>query len=321
MPDARLTWLVNQSLEPLFQLCPDIDSTIPFNRRGCASLSGIPELARFCRRLHQQKFDWVLDFQGLFRSGFFSRLISTRQRYGFAAAREGAPWFYTHPIKTAPHLHAVERNLALLSAVLQEPVPYTPPLFKIPQTIERAAQKLLTEHQVGDFPFIAITPGSRWAAKTWAPEFFAAALTAARDRLPTETRFCVLGGANEQKAGEVIRAALPPGTVCNLAGKTDLSLLLALLYRSRALLTNDSGPMHIAAAMARPVVALFCPTNPELTGPYGTPHIILRTACPQTPCMQRICPLGMPPPGHSNGLTPEDAGKALAALLERHNTD
>ena len=106
-----------------------------------------------------------------------------------------------------------------------------------------------------------------------------------------DTRFWLLGTASEAEVGRAIIDRLGSDSVCSFMGATDLPVMMDLLRRRRLLLTNDSGPMHIAAALGLPTVALFGPTDPDKTGPYGDGHHVFRTQVDCAPCFKRRCPL------------------------------
>ena len=300
LPDAELSWVANDSLAQIVQLFPGLHRILPFPRREIGRCN-LKAIHAFIRLLREETYDAILDFQGLLRTGLVCLFARRAPRYGFAHAREGAPLFYSRRIAVPLELrHAVDKNCFLARAFLRdlgleapEGVPEAP--LQLPQAWQEDARRLLDERLPGDGPLLAVGCSSRWESKSWSTEFFGDTLAEVRRRRP-DARIWLLGSPGERERAEAvrIRAGLPPE--CDFAGGTDLGALTALLARSRVLFTNDSGPMHIAAALGTPCVACFGATDPTLTGPYGPPgrHTVLRSPCPQSPCRQRICPLHPP---------------------------
>ena len=300
-PAARVGWLVNTEFAPLVALSPLVDEIHPFDRRRFGKLRHWGELWTFQNALRARHYDCAVDFQGLLRSGFLTWRSGAARRIGFAAAREGAAWFYTERVRMpAGVLHAVDKNLALVRLAFGEPagelvLPSELPLLAPRPEHVAAAARLWNEAgwpaAAGPGPVLAVAPGARWPAKCWPPDFFAAVLDAVATARP-DVRVWLLGTRDEQAAAAAVAAACRLARPLDWAGRTGLGDLLALLQRSGVLLTNDSGPMHLAAAVNVPTVALFGPTDPALTGPYGPCHAVFRGACPHAPCFRMRCHLG-----------------------------
>jgi 3-deoxy-D-manno-octulosonic-acid transferase/heptosyltransferase-1 len=140
-------------------------------------------------------------------------------------------------------------------------------------------------------PIIAVNPSARWEKKRWPLSSYAALINQLIQEL--KAGIIILGGKEDIPLAEEI-SSLVSGRPAVAAGKTSLKTLTALLERVDLLVTNDSGPMHIAAALKAPVVALFGPTNPGLTGPYGDGHIVIRKEMECSPCLRRPCIHGRP---------------------------
>ncbi len=326
-PETVIDWVAADSLAQTAAMCPGgLGRLIIFPRKKIHSfhLGCLPAL--WCA-LRQEAYDAVIDFQGLLRSGLMSRMARSPLRIGFAHAREGATIFYNHKVALPPELrqaHAAEKNIHLMRqamALLKLPVPTevpdAPPA--LPEGWEAVAQaKLAAAGLAGDGPLVAVAASSRWESKSWPPKFFAAALTHLVSLRP-DVRIWLLGTPGEDAARAAQVAALcnetTQASLRNLAGQTSIAEMTALLASSQALLTNDSGPMHIAAALHVPCVALFGATDDRLTGPYGPPgrHTVIRSACPQSPCFKRHCPrAGFP---CAEGTAPDEIARLLAAKL------
>ena len=280
-PHARISWLIAPACAGMVQGLPDLQ-TIRFDRKRWGQAWHNPaaagELLRFQRSLRDQHFDLVLDFQGLFRSGWFAWQTAAATRVGFANAREFAWLFYTQrvPVPTMEQ-HSVDRYLKLLEAV---GCPTAPVEFEFPVTDadRQKADQLLCN--VGRFAILC--PGANWLTKRWPVQRFAELVKPIKDRFGLQT--IVAGGPGDRELGEQI-----PGTL-NLCGQTTLMQLVASMQRASLVITNDSGPMHIAAALNRPLVAIFGPTNPVRTGPFGHPNCVIRANIHCSPCYSRKCP-------------------------------
>jgi lipopolysaccharide heptosyltransferase II len=210
--------------------------------------------------------------------------------HGWTGAREGAWVAYTHRI-LLPTLdaHAVDRYL-WLGPLLD--LPEGPPDFRlpVPDAAEERIDAVLRRHGLADRPLAVLVPGTIWETKHWHVEGFAGVAR----HLAARGKAVVLAGSPREQARCRAVAAACPG-VRDLAGQTALSDLAALLRRATICVTNDSGSMHLAVALGRPVVSVFGPTDPLWIGPYGRPHNVVRADVPCAPCYLRAlrrCPYG-----------------------------
>lgn len=280
-PQAQITWLISPVCSGLVEGLPGLQ-TMRFDRKrwGMAwrSMSAAGDLWRFSRELRHRRFDLVMDVQGLFRSGFFTGLTGAPHRVGFANAREFAPAFYTRrvAIETVEQ-HAVDRYLKLLEAI---GCPTLPVEFPFPLMDEDHLAAADMAKNLGDFAVLC--PGANWLTKRWPVQRFAQLVEPLRKQFGLN---CVVAGG----PGDAALAEQIPGAA-NLCGKTTLMQLAALMQRAALVITNDSGPMHIAAALDRPLVALFGPTNPIRTGPYRHADSVVRANIDCSPCYRRQCP-------------------------------
>jgi heptosyltransferase-1 len=280
-PDAKISWLVAPYCSGLLEGHPDLDEVIIFDRRrfGTAwkSPSAGMELIQFKRDLRRREFDCVIDLQGLFRSGWLAWQTRAPMRIGFANAREWAWMFYTHrvPIATMEQ-HAVDRYLKVAAALgcETEPVEFR---FAVSES-DRAAAAEMAGNGEG---YAVLMPGANWPTKRWGAEKFAALVETIRERF--RLKCIVAGGPDTVELAKQLPAAV------DLTGKTNLPQLVALLEGASLVVANDSGPMHIAAALGRPLVTIFGPTNPIRTGPYGRMESVVRVDIPCSPCYSRSC--------------------------------
>jgi len=314
-PDAHIAWLANRRFVPLLENHPLLNEVIGFDRSRFGRMWRSPrvcvEFWRFVAGLRRRRFDLALDLQGLIRSGLLALFSGAGQRWGFADAREGARLFYTHRVACPPGAqHAVERNCALLRAL---GVALERPEFPLALTDpERsAARELLTATAGRELEgFIAIVPGARWSSKRWPPESFARLIErlAAGGYPP-----CVLRGSGaDRELAATIRAACAAEAI-DLTGRANLRELVGLLDLAGLVICHDSGPMHIAAALGKPIVAIFGPTNPRRTGPYCDSAVIATHPLPCAPCYRRTCPHG-----HHDCLRRLDVDEVVRQVEAQH---
>ena len=280
-PHAHIAWLVKREWAGLLERAEGLDAVWPVGSGLTGWLSAVP-------RLRATGFDLAVDLQGLLRSGAMAWLAGCPTRIGFANAREGSPLFYTDrvPVPTLD-MHAVDRYL-LVAAACGAAAQGTPESRLRPLPVDRQeVAGLLSRHGLSPHePWIGVNVAARCPTKRWPPEFFATTM----DRLQEKGvgRVVLIGGPDDRAAAQAVTRLMRsvPG---DLTGATSPGLLPALLESAALLLTNDSGPMHVAAAMRTPVVALFGPTSPTRTGPYGEGHRVVSIKIPCSPCFSRVC--------------------------------
>lgn len=292
-PSAQISWLAGTSFAPLLEGHPLLHEVIPFDRAHYGRMWRSPgvflEFLRFVAEVRRRRFDWIIDLQGLIRSGFLAWAGGAQKRVGFADAREFAWVFYTDRVRCPKDAtHAVARNLAaarVLDLEVDEP---EFPLGLRTQEVE-AARRLLERAARAPLPeFTAVVPGARWESKRWPAEHFATLIDGLqRAGQPP----CVLLGSPDERAVAAEVRARCRSAVVDLTGQTSLRELAALLSVAAQVVCNDSGPMHLAAALGRPLVALFGPTDPKRIGPYSEAARVAQHAVPCAPCYRRVCPL------------------------------
>lgn len=289
-PDAYIGWLVKEAWKDILAGNPLLDKVIALKKGMNGFMSAI-------REIREAKFDMVIDLQGLFRSGIMTFLSGARERIGFSNAREFAHLYYTRKV-VLPHgyIHAVDRYLLTLNPPSP---PFTKggpgglhfPLYTEIEDSEWAIDFLRKNGVYNTRPLIAVNPSARWVKKRWPASSYAALINQLIKDL--KAGIIILGSKEDIPVTEDISSRVYE-RVAMAAGVTSLKALTALLGRIDLLITNDSGPMHIAAALGRPVVALFGPTDPGLTGPYGEGHTVIRKGLDCSPCHRRPCVHGRP---------------------------
>lgn len=296
-PSAHLSWLVNRVYEPLLVGHPDLDATVAFDR-GAASrgvVGAAREWGRFARQLRANNYDLVIDLQGLLRTGLMTWATRAARRVGLAGAREGARWFYTDVIADPGRsgLHAVDRYWRVVESLGADQQPKTFRLSIVPEAA-RWADDLL---RPWPRPWLVLSAGSRWGTKRWPPSHFATVATRSQAAFGGTVVF--IGTADEAPLNAAVRAHLH-GPSLDLTGSTSLPQLAALLARADVMLANDTGPLHLAVALGRPVVAPYTCTKAALTGPYGQAQHVVETRvwcagsyqrrCGRLECMAELTP-------------------------------
>jgi lipopolysaccharide heptosyltransferase II len=297
-PQSEIFWWIDSNLAPLLEHDRDLHGIFHFKRKRWSSPLRWNEMFRSIREMREKKFDLVIDLQGLARSGTFAWLANGNLTIGVEDRREGASGFYDIAVpRPSPKTHAVDWYLAVLKA-LEIPVHKNFEWLPARAEIQCAVKKIAGANS----RWIAINPGARWANKRWPAEYFAQLVRqlAAKN---TDARFVVLGGKEDRIIADIISNAAPDRCL-NLAGKTSLPELVEWIRHSEFIVTNDTGPMHIAAALGKPVFALFGPTDPRRTGPYGQIQNVLRISLPCSPCMKDFCTYARPLEC-LRGITPE----------------
>jgi heptosyltransferase-1 len=280
-PKARLTWLVKRQWASFVERIDGVDRVWPVKSTLKGWLSQVPAL-------RTEGFDLVVDLQGLFRSAAIGWLGGSPLLVGFENGREGSPWFYSRRVPVPQsEMHAVDRYLLVAKAVGAAESDTPEFRFRIPPTDYDEVDRLLIRSGVTPgTSWVAMNVSARWPTKRWPAESFAEVA----DRMLQEGYGAVvmIGGPDERAEVAAVSGMMKTPAI-DLAGATTVGLLPALLSKASLLITNDSGPMHVAAAVGTPVVALFGPTSAVRTGPYGVGHGVLTGKVPCSPCFSRTC--------------------------------
>jgi heptosyltransferase I len=286
--DAEIYWWVDSRFSPLLEDDPDLDGIVLFERKHWASPAYWPQILGSVLWMRAKQFDWVIDLQGLLRSAVFAWLARGKFLIGLdtprEGGREGANTFYDCAVPAPATAHAVERYLAVLPALN---VPVHTKFRWLPERPHIAAVVKAKWPQVEDARWIALQPGARWPTKCWPAQNFAELVRRLAQKFP-DVRFAVMGSADDKPLGEIISRVVPE-RILNLCGETSLPEMMEWLRFCKLMITNDTGPMHVAAALGVPVVALFGPTDPGSTGPYGQLENVLRIDLPCAPCFKSSC--------------------------------
>jgi lipopolysaccharide heptosyltransferase II len=283
-PDAEIFWWIDSSLAPLLAGDSDLTGLVHFERKRWARLQHWPEMFRSVRWLRAQHFDLVIDLQCLARSGAFAWLARGKFLIGLDEVREGARGFYDLAVpRKSFHTHAVDWYLSVLPPL---GVPVHKNFIWLPERPEVSAV-VNSKLKIKNSKLILLQPGARWKNKRWPVNYFAELVRRLAEKFPA-ARFALLGSGEDQSLGEIISRAAPERTL-NLCGATSLPEMIEWIRRCDLMVTNDTGPMHVAAALGKPLVALFGPTEPRRTGPYGQLENVLRIDLPCSPCLKSYC--------------------------------
>ncbi len=297
-PDSEIDWMIAPQFAPVVRYHPAVRNLIFFHRRDLGTLRRFPAtFFNLVSDLRKNRYDAVIDLQGLLRSSIISEFARTPMIAGPAMAREaGSKFFYRKKLRYPEDtLHAVRKNAAMMADFLGIPVPETLRFeFPVNPSDSQRARALLSK-QAGA-RFIAIAPGARWHSKQWPGTFFAEAATLLHAEFPDHF-FVLLGTRDEIPQGNELIANLQ-FPVLNLIGRTSVGELIEVIRKARLLLCNDSGPMHIAAAAGTPLIANFGPTDPDLTGPFSDKAVVLQPSlecirCFHRDCEERLCHQGI----------------------------
>ena len=335
-PAARIDWLASPEIAELLRHHPGINNVIEFARGEWSEpwrLRPFANTARLAANLRATRYDLVIDMHGQFRTAVFALATGAPVRIGFdrpraqvwaasdrelpQAARKHAwqgarelSWLaYTHHIRLPTlEVHAVDRYLSIgpMLGLDESAADFS---FPIPTAARTRVASLLSQHGVVDRapgPII-IAPGTVWETKAWREQGFA---EVARHFM--NQGFAVMLAGSPREHALCARIAGDAPGVINLAGKTSLTELVALVDRASLCVTNDSGPMHLAVARGRPVVSIFGPTDPIWIGPYGRLDAVLQSRIPCAPCYLRTlarCP-------HQHACMRDITGAAVIARAQ-----
>jgi len=286
-PESLLTYLVPKGTEEMVAGHPCLDELLVLDRRGQTWTQALS----FALELRRRQFDLVLELSGGDRGAFYSRFSGARERVGFE--RPGMPFWqrrgvFTRLLPRPPvKMHLVEQNLAVLRALGVEP--RLPRLeFFWGQAVEDRIQELLERLELASRGFVVMHPGAGWRFKCWTPRGYARVLEALLDRwgLPV-----ALTGSRAALEQELVAAILTESRVSphNLVGQLSLKELGALMAKARFFFGVDSAPMHLAAAVGTPAVALFGPSGVFNWGPWGPGHLVIQKDWDCVPCGRDGC--------------------------------
>jgi len=281
-PDARIDWLVDPRYVEVLDLLRGLDGRIPLDtRRPARTLATI-------RDLRQVRYSAAIDLQGLIKSAVLARAVGADRTIGFPRGHlreRAAGTFYTHTPDPGTAMHVVRKNLALLS-----PLGLRQPAVSFPLDIPRTRAVDDVEARTGARGYVLLNPGAAWPNKRWPPERFGALAAALRDGRGINS--VVLWGPGEEPLAGLVAASSRGAAAA--APPTRITDVFAIARGARLMISGDTGPLHIAAAVGTPVVALFGPTWPERNGPWEPADEVLSRAEECSCHYRRECRLRQP---------------------------
>ncbi len=287
-PKARIAVLTNARLAELWKANPSIDEVIPYDMPSgaCRPLGEL----RIARVIKQRRIDLAVIFPRSFSSALMVFLGGIPRRIGYKS--EGRGFLLTERIDCTAEVlnrHRMYYYLRLIEGLSRCPSPPLPSL-SLNGNQERWAETFLSHTGLKGKVLIGLNPGATYGqAKCWSPERFAEL----GRRLIKDQGASVLVFGSSRPQEKALNASIAQGIgegCLDLSGKTSLLQLAALLRHCRLLVTNDTGTMHVAAAVGTRVVAIFGPTDHRATSPLGKGHIVIRKAVSCSPCLKRACP-------------------------------
>jgi lipopolysaccharide heptosyltransferase I len=262
-PAARIDWVTDPRYVELLAMVPAVDRAVPLDTRRLAALTAIVREAR------RNRYDAAIDLQGLLKSAVLARACGAERTIGFPAGHLREPaarFFYTQTPDPGAAAHVIAKNLALAAALGADPSRITFPV-RIPSSA--VADRIAST--AGSGGYVLVNPGAAWPNKRWPPERFGAVAASVRER--HGMRAIVLWGPGEEALAAAVAAAARGAA--DVAPQTTITDLAAIAARARLMLSGDTGPLHVAAAVGTPIVALFGPTWPERNGPWSTADVTL----------------------------------------------
>ena len=290
-PGAHITWVVEEAAADLILGHPHLDEVLVSRRKSWLKdfqsgkvAATLHEVWSFVRRLRSRRYDLVIDFHGLLKSAVVVFLSGGKRKLGYDSWQEMSGLFLNEKIPEDMNKHAVDRYLDFLR-YLGADVGKAEFVLPLTDGTREQARRLLDQYQLVEKSYIAVNPVAFWETKLWDNGKFAQLADAIRDQLKLDVIFT---GNNGRDAADILSRMKGKGI--NLGGKTSLPVLAEICKSARAVITTDSGPMHLAAAVGTPVVALFGSTDPARTGPYGEGHTVIRADLACSPCLLKKCP-------------------------------
>lgn len=270
LPQAELTLAVESCWADVVRNNPNLNALMESSSREL-SIAYVAEVRRHLSK--ERRFDIAIDFQGTRRSATWIYLSGARFKMGRGVFRPG--WRFSVETDRTRHAVVICAEVCERAGV---PVDNLDPEIYTSCAEERRLDEFLDAERIPRAGFVLVNPFSRWVSKSWPEESAAAFID--RFRQCFDDHLILTGGSGDRKRAESLLRLLPPATIHSLVGRLPLAQALCLFRRARLMVSCDSGPMHAAAAFGVPVVALFGPTHPEHTGPWGPNHCVIQARRP-----------------------------------------
>jgi len=292
-PNARITWLVEEAASEIIESHEAVDRVLISKREhwikgslGTSRLQSVKEVFRFVGELRETAYDLVLDFQGLMKSAVMVGLCRAERKIGYDGTRELSYLVLDERIPPYPmDRHAILRYLNLVAYLGVDPCQIA---FKIPfgEKEKWHVRSMLNQRGWDGGCVVAVNAMAKWKTKLWETESFARL----GDMLVEALGCFVVFTGSKADEKEIRKITSNTRAECiGFSGQTNLKDLAALFEMAKCVVSIDTGPMHLAAAVGAPVVALFGPTAPWRTGPFGDGHQVLRAGLSCSPCFKKAC--------------------------------
>lgn len=292
-PEANITWVIEEDSADIIKDHPYLNRVIISRRKKWMADLKSPHLANrtireikaFIRTLKGRSYDLVIDFHGLFKSSIIVFLSGGKRKLGYDSMQELSGLFLNEKIREDMEKHAVDRYLDFLHH-LGSDIDEKEFLIPVQEENRNRVINLLTINNIDRKErFVAVNPVAFWETKLWEDDKFARLCDRIAENL--KAKVILTGNRSDGIIKNIQSLMLQPSV--NLGGQTTLRDLAYLYSLSSVVITTDSGPMHISASMGTPVVALFGPTDPLRTGPYGRGHMVIRKEMSCSPCFLKKC--------------------------------
>ena len=291
--DAEIDWVTQREYVDLVKCFTDVRRVIPYSRREFWA-----DFGPLLKRVREDRYDYAIDFQGLLKSAFAARAARAGKVIGPSFHRECTRLLYDSVAgKRDKNRLAVDENLDIVEHLGLEKVSVQFPM-EFPE-----------EEVPGPVPRVALVPVSRWETKNWPIEFYTEVARRLRGK---GIGVFIFGAPGDVGPCGMIEDELG-GDIVNMAGRSTLVEMGSRLRKMDLVISNDSGPLHTAAALGVPTVSVYGATDPKRTGPYGDGNRVLTTSLPCQPCLSRKCRVGGIP--CLKQVTPGEVTEAALAAL------
>lgn len=292
-PQARISWLVHPQFAGFVPDAPIIDEVLYFDKKKFNGMSFGEKYKYFCEMkelLHSKHFDLVLDMQGLFKSAVLAAISGCDERLGYCELREGSGLISKAITGAHSKDHVIERYLDVVR-YLGADVPVGELDFPMPNLDKETVsvwEKLQSKGMSKDSDYVVMVPGARWWTKEWPVEHYA---SLANMIINDSEKYVVLaGGPDDAVKGAKVKELANSDYVIDMTGQTSLRELAALIKGCKFYISADTGPLHFAAALKKPLVAMYGPTKADRTGPYGSNNsTVLLSPAKCKGCLKKKC--------------------------------
>lgn len=292
-PRAKITWLVHPQFAGFVPDPPVIDEVLYFDKVKFKKMGLLDKLKYFRAMkalLHSKHFDLVIDMQGLFKSAVLAAISGCSTRIGYCEMREGSGLVSRAIGGAHSKDHVIERYLDVARYLGAKVDSLDDVHFPMPDLSKESASVQAKLHELGwnGGDYVVIVPGARWWTKEWPVEHYVAL---AKKLVAEGTSVVLAGGPDDAPKGKAIAEQCTSPLVLDMTGKTSLRELAALIKDCSFYISADTGPLHFAAALKKPLVAMYGPTKADRTGPYGSKNSeVILSPAPCAGCLKKNCP-------------------------------